>query len=69
MFAAIFRKMDNSSGASHADGQTLRGFDIAMIIIPTIFIALRFWSRALPRKSNQARRFWWDDWAILIALV
>ena len=55
---------------SEADsGQSLRGFDIAMIIIPTVAVALRFWSRALSGHASKDRVFWWDDWTALMALV
>lgn len=46
----------------------LRAFQIAMIIIPTIAIVLRFWSRTLA-FGKKPPRFWWDDWLALMALV
>lgn len=46
----------------------LRAFQIVMIIIPTIAIILRFWSRYLA-FSKKPPRFWWDDWVALMALV
>lgn len=54
--------------SSHSSGNSLRAFDIAMIVTSTLAVALRFWSRALPRASIHAR-FWWDDWMIVVALL
>lgn len=51
-------------------GPALRTLLIVVIIIPTLVIILRFWSRAiLPAvtKSRSPVRFWWDDWAALVA--
>ncbi|KAA6409751.1 MAG: hypothetical protein FRX48_06363 [Lasallia pustulata] len=57
------------AASSEADsGQSLRGFDIAMIIIPTVAVALRFWSRVLSGHASKDRVFWWDDWTALMAL-
>ncbi|KAI9714015.1 MAG: hypothetical protein M1820_000745 [Bogoriella megaspora] len=55
-------------------GPRLRAICIATIIIPTVAVILRFWSRALlPRDptpmSKVKSRFWWDDWTILAALI
>ncbi|KAF2186032.1 hypothetical protein K469DRAFT_515602, partial [Zopfia rhizophila CBS 207.26] len=51
-------------------GPVIVRFGIAMIIIPVVAVALRFWSRALGlgTKSSDGRRFWWDDWAALAVL-
>lgn len=48
----------------------LRGLMIAMLVLPTVAVVLRFWSRAmLPGFSSTPIRFWWDDWTALIAAV
>ncbi|OJI82136.1 hypothetical protein ASPTUDRAFT_126485 [Aspergillus tubingensis CBS 134.48] len=40
---------------------------IIMAILPSIAVALRFWSRTkLPTKGSFPR-LWWDDWAALLA--
>lgn len=58
------------AASSQADsGHSLRGFDIAMIIIPTVAVTLRFWSRVLSGHASKGRVFWWDDWTALMALV
>ena len=44
------------------------GFAISMVVIPSVVVALRFWSRALNSTAN-GLRFWWDDWLVLAALV
>lgn len=39
---------------------------VVMIVVSTIAVFLRFWSRAV----NATRlRFWWDDYAMLACLV
>ncbi|KAL6716059.1 hypothetical protein ACLMJK_007021 [Lecanora helva] len=53
--------------SDHASGSSLRAFDIAMIVLPTVAVVLRFWSRALPR-GVKGHRFWWDDWVIFLTL-
>lgn len=58
-------RMDNKQN-------NLRTLLIAMIIVPSIVIFIRFWSRALlpiSPTSKVARKFWWDDWTALIAAV
>ena len=52
-------------------GPVIIRFGIAMIIIPVVTIALRFWSRALGLgiKSSNGSRFWWDDWLALAVIV
>lgn len=45
---------------------------IAMIILPTVVILVRFWSRALLPTLSVSKlpmRFWWDDWTALAAAV
>jgi hypothetical protein len=44
-----------------------RGFQIAMIIIPTVAVMLRFYAR-YANASVKEPMFWWDDWAVLAAL-
>ncbi|KAH7371737.1 hypothetical protein BKA66DRAFT_572706 [Pyrenochaeta sp. MPI-SDFR-AT-0127] len=48
-------------------GPRLAVYNAAMIAIPTIGVAVRFWSRALTTHEKH-RKFWWDDWAVLFAL-
>lgn len=53
-------------------GPQLRALLIAMLVLPTFAIIVRFWSRALlPSQpmSKRPTRFWWDDWTALIAAV
>lgn len=50
----------------------LRALLITMIILPTVIILIRAWSRALLPVDPTARiasRFWWDDWTAFIAAV
>ncbi|PLB51343.1 hypothetical protein P170DRAFT_382755 [Aspergillus steynii IBT 23096] len=48
----------------------LRALVIVMLVIPTVAVLLRFWSRAmLPGFSSTPVRFWWDDWTALIAAM
>ena len=49
-------------------GHSLRAFDISMIVIPTVAVGLRFWSRMIHKTQNRSR-LGWDDWIILMALV
>ncbi len=46
----------------------------AMIVLPSLIVCLRFWSRALlpngaASKTAFSRKFWWDDWSVLVAAV
>ena len=53
-------------------GPELQALLIAMIVIPTVAVIIRFWSRALLpgfSLSKQTLRFWWDDWFALAAAV
>jgi hypothetical protein len=50
----------------------LRALLIAMMVLPTVVILVRFWSRALLpaySMSKMPTRFWWDDWTALAAAV
>lgn len=47
----------------------MRALLIVMAILPTIAIALRFWSRAIQPTKGTFPHFWWDDWAALLAAV
>ncbi|GAT19991.1 hypothetical protein RIB2604_00605750 [Aspergillus luchuensis] len=48
-------------------GPRMRVLLIIMAILPSIAVALRFWSRTkLPTKGSFPR-LWWDDWAALLA--
>ena len=46
-------------------GPEVTAFSIVMIILPTITVALRVWSRLTPKSQ----RFWWDDWLAIASLV
>jgi hypothetical protein len=57
--------MDEKQGA-------LRSLLIAMTVVPTVVITIRFWSRALLQDFSLSKmpiRFWWDDWIALAAAV
>ncbi|KAI9665798.1 MAG: hypothetical protein M1821_003732, partial [Bathelium mastoideum] len=63
----------SSSHVPHMDG-SLQSLTIAMAVLSTVAVILRFWSRALlPRQysvtSQTGYRFGWDDWTVLGALV
>lgn len=47
----------------------MRALLIVMAILPTIAIALRFWSRAIQPTKGTFPHFWWDDWAALLAAM
>lgn len=50
----------------------LRSLLIAMMVLPTIVVIVRFWSRYLSSAftiSRMPMRFWWDDWTALTAAV
>jgi hypothetical protein len=50
----------------------LRSLIIAFIILPSIAVSVRLWSRALLPGSTMSKtptRFWWDDWTVLAAGV
>ena len=49
-------------------GPSLRAYTIVLIVVSTLAVALRFWSRAVV-PTAKASRFWWDDWTILVAWV
>ena len=38
---------------------------VVPILVPTLAVGIRFWSRAVVNAAS----FWWDDWAILATLV
>ena len=44
---------------------------IPLMIIPTLAVGLRFWSRAIKLSpcNGITSRFWWDDWFALTDLV
>ena len=46
-------------------GSEVTAFSIVMIILPTITVVLRVWSRLTPKSQ----RFWWDDWFAIASLV
>lgn len=45
-------------------GPGVTAFSIVMIILPSITVALRVWSRLTPKTQ----RFWWDDWFAIASL-
>jgi hypothetical protein len=45
-------------------GTSIVSVQIAMIVIPTLAVMLRFTARRM-----SAAGLWWDDWMILVALV
>lgn len=50
----------------------LRSLLIAMLILPSIVILIRFWSRSLLADSDTSSiraKYWWDDWTALAAAV
>lgn len=52
--------------ANESQQDSLRTLLIAMLVLPTITVVLRVWSRAilpLSPTSHIKSRFWWDDWA------
>ncbi|KAL4906218.1 hypothetical protein BDW74DRAFT_177237 [Aspergillus multicolor] len=54
-------------------GPPVRIHFIVMMAVPVVATALRFWSRALMPDAGPGRRkigrFWWDDWAVLLATL
>ena len=46
-------------------GPGLVGLSVVMMVLPTIAVALRFWSRL----TLKGQRFWWDDWFAIASLV
>ena len=54
--------MASIPGPDH--GPKVVALSIVMIVLPTIALALRIWSR-LPKNQ----RFWWDDWFAIASLV
>lgn len=50
----------------------LRVLLIAMMIVPTVVVLIRAWSRALLPVSPLTRiptKFWWDDWMAFFGAV
>ncbi|KAI8957750.1 hypothetical protein F5Y11DRAFT_338465 [Daldinia sp. FL1419] len=45
-------------------GPLIRRLGIAMAVIPTVAICLRFWARTI---TSSKVKFWWDDWLALLA--
>ncbi|QKX55356.1 uncharacterized protein TRUGW13939_02448 [Talaromyces rugulosus] len=53
-------------------GPPMRTLLIAMIVLPTVAVLLRFWSRTLLPATGRLQsvgKFWWDDWSALVAAV
>ena len=46
-------------------GPGLQALLIVMIVLPTIAVVLRVWSRL----TLKGQRFWWDDWFAIASLV
>ena len=59
--------------AAQDRGPSLRKVHISMAVLPTVFVAIRFWSRMLPPMSRTGGRLtprlWWDDWTCLVGWV
>ncbi|KAI9724600.1 MAG: hypothetical protein M1828_003623 [Chrysothrix sp. TS-e1954] len=54
----------NPPPAGNNRSETTINLCIGMVVLATIAIILRFWSRAI----SHGVRFWWDDWTALAAL-
>ena len=67
----IYQQQTMSSSDSVDKAPEVVSLGIPLIIIPTVAVALRIWSRTLiaTSGSSRARVLWWDDWLILICLV
>jgi hypothetical protein len=52
-------------------GPPFEAFLIIFTILSLLAITLRFWSRSLlsTREGHYHKRFWWDDWLALAAMV
>ena len=49
----------------HADqGSRVMSSGIALIILPTVFVIVRFVSRVIARAG-----FWWDDILVVVSLI
>ena len=61
--------MSSSVSANRAPQVVALG--IPLLIIPTLAVVLRVWSRMLlsTSGSSRARGLWWDDWLVMISLV
>lgn len=62
--------MSRSSSADRAPQVVALG--IPFMIIPTVAVVLRIWSRMLIHtlgSSSRAHVLWWDDWLIMMGLV
>lgn len=46
-------------------GPEITALAIVMMILPTIAVALRVWSKITPKSQN----LWWDDWFAIASLV
>lgn len=47
-------------------------FVIVMLVVPMVVLILRIWSRLiLPDHHSRmaSTRLWWDDWAVILAVV
>lgn len=67
-------RMNAASGVDLSENKqnNLRSLLVAMIVLPTVVVAIRFWSRYLSPAfsiSHMPTRFWWDDWTALTATV
>ena len=48
-------------------GPPLIAYCIVFMIIPVVFVALRFWSRAVVPRGE--KKFQYDDWFALVCVV
>jgi hypothetical protein len=46
-------------------GRSILATIYVFLVLSTLAVALRFWSRHVAHRAG----FWWDDWVVLIALV
>ena len=55
---------------TNGHGASLKRVSIAMIILPTVAIALRVWSRSISPPNHRFRKkFWHDDWLAIIGWI
>ena len=60
-----------SSSISADRAPQIVALGIPFLIIPTLAVVLRIWSRMLlsTSGSSRARGLWWDDWLVIMGLV
>ena len=60
-----------SSSGSVDKAPEVVALGISLIVITTVAVVLRLWSRLLIHTlgSSRSRVLWWDDWLIMICFV